>query len=222
HWRKSEAASDMESQMYTKPDAVEAYAKGRPKKPFILCEYSHAMGNSCGGLKEYTELFDRYPVLQGGFIWDWADQAIRTETPDGEPMLAYGGDFGESPHDGNFCGNGLVLADRAVTAKLLEAKACYQNADFSVRDWASRTFEVRNKHLFTDLAAFTLAWEIARSGVPEQQGEVEVHAAPGEAGAFTIPYAVPAAGATEDELVLTLRLVTKENAPWAPAGHEIA
>ena len=129
--RQFEDASDMESQMYTFPDDVEKYALKQPKKPFILCEYSHAMGNSNGNLFKYTELFDKYPVLQGGFIWDWVDQAIRTRTPDGTEYLAYGGDFGESPHDGNVCGNGLLFADRKVSPKLQEVKACYQNVGFS-------------------------------------------------------------------------------------------
>ncbi len=121
--RKYDDATDIESRIYAKPHSLEEYAHlPGAKKPFILCEYSHAMGNSCGGLTKYTELFEKYPVLQGGFIWDWVDQAIRVKEADGKTHLAYGGDFGESPHDGNFCGNGLVFADRAVTPKLLEVK----------------------------------------------------------------------------------------------------
>ena len=96
HYRASEAASDMESTMYAKPQEVEKYATSNPSKPYIICEYSHAMGNSCGGLHLYWELFEKYDILQGAFIWDWIDQAIRTQTADGIEYLAYGGDFNES------------------------------------------------------------------------------------------------------------------------------
>lgn len=137
HYRPSDAASDIESTMYIKPDEVVEYALSNPKKPYILCEYSHAMGNSCGGLHLYTELFDKYDSIQGGFIWDWVDQAIRTTTPEGVSYLAYGGDFGEKPHDGNFSGNGLLFADRSVTPKLYEVKKCYQNITITALDLKS-------------------------------------------------------------------------------------
>ncbi|RIX51404.1 DUF4981 domain-containing protein [Paenibacillus nanensis] len=222
HWRASEAASDIESQMYTRPAQVEAYAKGNPKKPFILCEYSHAMGNSCGGLHEYWELFERYPVLQGGFIWDWIDQAILTQSADGESYLAYGGDFGESPHDGNFCGNGLIFADRTVTPKLHEVKKCYQNIGVSALDWAKQTFAVQNKQLFGRLSPYLLKWDMAKNGVLVEQGELHADIGPGETGVIAIPYTVPAAGSHEDEFVLTLRFVLKEDELWAEKGHEVA
>ena len=128
----------MESQMYTKIESVEEYAKSNPKKPFILCEYSHAMGNSCGNLFKYWELFEKYPVLQGGFIWDWIDQSIRTTTPDGVTYQAYGGDFGDTPNDGNFCGNGLIFADRTLSPKIYEVKKCYQNVKLEALDLDSR------------------------------------------------------------------------------------
>src|SRR5690606_3304916 len=94
HYRESAAASDVESQMYTRPTHLEHFLRGNKDKPVILCEYSHAMGNSCGGLYKYWELVDRYPIFQGAFIWDWIDQSILTKTEDGVEYFAYGGDFG--------------------------------------------------------------------------------------------------------------------------------
>ncbi|MUT67795.1 glycoside hydrolase family 2 TIM barrel-domain containing protein [Paenibacillus sp. NEAU-GSW1] len=222
HWRESDAASDIESQMYTRPADVERYARSNPSKPFILCEYSHAMGNSCGGLHLYWELFEKYPVLQGGFIWDWIDQAIRITTSEGVEMMAYGGDFGESPHDGNFCGNGLIFADRTVSPKLYEVKKCYQNAKFEAVDAAKGRFALTNRFLFTDLSAYRLVWTVAVNGELAEQGELKVQAAPESTVEIAVPYKLPASCQAVDEAVVTLQLLTKENEEWAAAGHEIA
>ncbi|GGG23374.1 glycoside hydrolase family 2 TIM barrel-domain containing protein [Paenibacillus abyssi] len=224
HHRKYDAASDIESHMYTTPAGVEQYAlKPGPKKPFILCEYSHAMGNSNGNLYKYTDLFDKYPVLQGGFIWDWVDQAIRTRTADGIEYLAYGGDFGESPHDGNFSGNGLLFADRSVTPKLYEVKRCYQNVRFEAVDPAAGELNVTNHFLFTDLGEYEWIWQVTRDGgiMSEYRGSFPV--APGETASVTLTYALPdIAGETADEYGLNVSLVLKEDSAWAPQGHEVA
>jgi len=224
--RAFEDVSDVESQMYTSPEDVEKYARNDPKKPFILCEYSHAMGNSCGNLYKYTDLFDRYPVLQGGFIWDWVDQAIRTKTPDGTEYMAYGGDFGESPHDGNFSGNGLVFADRAVSPKLAEVKACYQNVGFA--DWnpETGTFRAINKFLFTDLGEFFWEWRLLRDGRPigkALSGTFRV--APLSEADIRLELPADVAGLEADdrsELWLELSLRLAEGTRWAEKGHEAA
>ena len=117
HWKAYEAASDIDSQMYAHVDRIEEFARSKPKKPFILCEYSHAMGNACGDLFKYWDLFDRYPVLQGGFIWDWVDQALYAKADNGVEYFGYGGDFGDYPNDHNFCGNGIIFADRSLSPK---------------------------------------------------------------------------------------------------------
>ena len=224
HCRKSEDASDIESQMYTKPADVEAYALRvpAPTKPFLLCEYSHAMGNSCGGLHKYTELFEKYPILQGGFIWDWIDQAIRVKDADGTTRMAYGGDFGETPHDGNFCGNGLLFADRTISPKLFEVKKCYQNVKFVAENAAEGRFAAKNRFLFTDLNEFRLAWRIENNGAPFGEGELELDAAPGQSTAFELLSAYPSQAEEGDEFVLTLSLKLKNDTLWAEAGHEIA
>ena len=125
--REFERISDVESQMYTKPQDVEKYLQNDPKKPFILCEYSHAMGNSLGGMKKYTDLAEKYPMYQGGFIWDYMDQALVREDVDGTEVLGYGGDFTDRPTDYNFCGNGIVYGTREPSPKAQEVKFLYQN-----------------------------------------------------------------------------------------------
>ncbi|MDD9269225.1 glycoside hydrolase family 2 TIM barrel-domain containing protein [Paenibacillus sp. GCM10023248] len=220
--RKSDAASDMESQMYTPPHKVEEYARSNPKKPFILCEYSHAMGNSSGNLVKYTDLFDQYPILQGGFIWDWIDQAIRTTTPEGTAYLAYGGDFGDTPNDGTFCGNGLLFADRRVTPKLYEVKKCYQNVKLEAVDLQQGRIRVTNNYLFTNLIDYDCKWEVARNGLPIQEGDAALAAEAGDAVEIIIPYEQPADMRDGEECTLTVRLVEKAEQAWAPAGHEVA
>lgn len=221
HYRPSEAASDIESTMYIKPDAVEHYARNNPQKPYILCEYSHAMGNSCGGLHLYTELFDKYDIVQGAFIWDWVDQAIRTTTPEGIEYLAYGGDFGETPHDGNFSGNGLLFADRTVTPKLLEVKKCYQNIKITALDLKKGLFQIHNNFLFTDTDEYVLNWKIELDGETVREGTVQVATPPGETAECIIPYGdldlTPG-----KEVVLTLSFIQPGAVSWADAGHEIA
>ncbi|WP_422660632.1 glycoside hydrolase family 2 TIM barrel-domain containing protein [Paenibacillus sp. EC2-1] len=224
HYRASEAASDIESQMYTHVSNIEKYAKSNPQKPFIVCEYSHAMGNSCGGLSTYWELFDRYPVLQGGFIWDWIDQAILTRNEDGQEYLAYGGDFGDSPNDGTFCGNGLIFADRTVTPKIYEVKKCYQNVRFSAIDYDQETVSISNRNLFTNLVDYDLQWNVLRNGQPVAEGVHQVDIAPGATVAVGISEALAACSGGEfsDEYVLTLSFVLKKEQLWADKGHEVA
>jgi beta-galactosidase len=222
HFRESEAASDIESRMYSPIQEVEQYARNNPKKPFILCEYSHAMGNSSGGLHKYWELFDRYPVLQGGFIWDWIDQSIRTKTPEGIEYLAYGGDFGDSPNDGNFCGNGLIFADRSVSPKLYEVKKCYQNVKFTAIDLSKGTISIENRHLFTPLSEFNLVWEFLQNGKVVEDGMKRVHTLPGEKETISLPFTAPQSLSESDEFWLTVRFELSKDTSWAKQGHEIA
>ncbi|MFC4776211.1 glycoside hydrolase family 2 TIM barrel-domain containing protein [Paenibacillus sp. GCM10023252] len=222
HYRASEAASDIESHMYTTPHVVEQYALNQPQKPFILCEYSHAMGNSCGSLHLYWELFEKYPILQGGFIWDWIDQAIRIQLPDGTSALAYGGDFGESPHDGNFCGNGLLFADGTITPKLLEVKKCYEYVKFEGVDLAAGKLRVTNRNLFTSLSEYSFEWQLAVNGKTIQQGEFQLNTDPEAAEEVSVPFELPAEAAAGEEYVLTVRMLLKEGTAWAEQGHELA
>ncbi|OAS14932.1 beta-galactosidase [Paenibacillus oryzisoli] len=220
NWKESAAATDVESYMYTRPDGLIQYAKkAGPKKPYILCEYSHAMGNSLGGLHLYTELFDRYPILQGGFIWDWVDQSLWQTSSDGKKFMAYGGDFGESPHSGNFCGNGLLLADRSITPKLIEAKKCYENIAISEVDGSLGIYHITNKNLFTNLDAYLLLWTIAIEGTVCAEGNMTLSLAPLDSSEITLD--LPKREQL-GEAVLTICFVTKRTEKWAEAGHEVA
>lgn len=220
--RAFEAASDMESQMYTKPHEVEAYALSNPKKPFILCEYSHAMGNSCGNLYKYWELFRKYDILQGGFIWDWKDQALLNNTAEGIEYLAYGGDFGDTPNDGNFCGNGLIFADGSLTPKIYEVKKCCESIHVKAVDLQKGEFEILNEFLFTDLKDYELIWNITKDGVVVQEGKEEPSGAPGSYQNIKINYNLSENPKACEEYILTLSFVLKEESLWAEKAHEIA
>ncbi|MDF2675299.1 MAG: bgaM, partial [Clostridiales bacterium] len=220
--RASEAASDVESRMYAKPQDIEEYARNNPKKPFMLCEYSHAMGNSCGNLFKYTDLTDKYDVVQGGFIWDWIDQAIKTKTEDGTEYLAYGGDFGDWPNDGNFSGNGIIFADRTVTPKIIEVKKCYQNVYFQSEDINKGKIIITNKFLFTNLEDFELRWTVIGNGYEIQKGLFTVEIEPQQSKIVNIPFTVPAKINIDEEFILTISIVLKEDVSWAKKGHEVA
>lgn len=214
--------TDMTSHMYTSPNGIEEYAlaDNHDKKPFILCEYSHAMGNSCGNIFEYTNLFDKYPVLQGGFVWDWIDQAIRTKTTDGIEYLAYGGDFGEKVHSGNFSGNGLLFADGTPTPKLDEVKAVYQNADFREGNIRGKSVFIKNKFLFTNLSDFDFTWSVYKTGELVESGNIALDIAPNTEKMLVIPFTYPTV--SDGEYVLNLSLATKHSSLWADKGHEVA
>ena len=208
--------SDVQSKMYYRPEQCEEYAlSGRDSRPFILCEYTHAMGNSCGSTDEYTALWEKYPCLQGGFVWDWVDQSILTTDENGKEYLAYGGDFGEEPHDGHFCGNGLLFGDRKETPKLAEIKKLYQNVDFKAIDAEKGIIEIKNKFLFTNLNKYELYWcQCSDKGV-FREGITEIDLEPLEK--TTIDLELGKIGATESYLNLSLR--EKAATPYCEEGH---
>src|SRR5699024_10531431 len=197
------------------PDGMEQYGQAAersdsPMKPYIICEYSHSMGNSIGNLYKYTALFDRYPILQGGFIWDWKDQALKTKTEDGIEYLAYGGAFGESPHDGNFSGDGLIFADGTISPKIIEVKKCYQNVDFNQVNLEEGIIEINNKFLFTNLNEYTLEWIVTNNGVLAEKGLTELDIAPGTSKEIKIDYSFTDDQDDSNEYILTVHLKDKE------------
>lgn len=184
HDRRYPDTSDMESQMYTPAADVAAFLEKHPEKPFIMCEYMHAMGNSCGAMDRYTRMTDVIPQYQGGFIWDWVDQGIETDNCLGERCLACGGDFGDRPSDFEFVGNGLLFADRTPTPKLAQAKGCYQDFDI-LPDETGVT--VKNKSLFTDTADYVLLVELTKNGARVKSSECSLQAVPGETARAELP-----------------------------------
>jgi hypothetical protein len=159
--RRFNATSDMESRMYAKVADIEKYLNENPEKPYISCEYMHAMGNSCGAMHKYIELEDKYDMYQGGFIWDYIDQFVVKKDRYGKEFLAYGGDFDDRPTDYNFCGNGIVYADRTVSPKAQEVKALYQNLKLNVY---KNGVIVDNQNLFVDTSGYYVEYTLEFEG----------------------------------------------------------
>ncbi len=199
------------------PKTDEPYLDARRRSlPFILCEYAHAMGNGPGGLAEYQELFETYPRCQGGLVWEWIDHGIRQRTPDGRDYFAYGGDFGEPLHDGNFVCDGLLLPDRTPSPGLLELKAVFAPVAIAFGDGGLTITNLRD-HVDTSDLRFRWAREV--DGVSVDDGELLVEPIPAREST-TVP--MPAFGPADRESWLTVRGLLAKDTEWAPAGHEIA
>ena len=222
-YAREAAAVDVISRMYPSPEQWKAEADADTTgKVYILCEYAHAMGNGPGVLKEYWDLFWNHPRMQGGFVWEWADHGIERWT-DGRKWDAYGGDFGEYPHDGNFVCDGLVFSDRTPTPGLLELKAHQSPVHVTAADLAAGKFTVHNRLDFSGLDGYTVDWSLLVDGVPVTGSRVEapVVAAAAQA-AFTIAGLGTALGRSwAGERVVRLSFRTKADSPWAAAGHEV-
>lgn len=217
HHRKYDDATDVESQMYTTPSEIEEYAKRNPKKPLILCEYTHSMGNSNGNLDEYWDLFRRYPVLQGGFVWDWKDQAL-INNKDGVEFLAYGGDFGDYPNDGDFSGNGLVFADGTITPKIYEIKYWYSSVRFQNLELGK--VKITNENLFTNFDRYevcvttTINGELVSTTVEEISLDAESN--------IEFDYDVPEKRVNNEEYIITFSVKEKYDTLYCSKGHEVS
>jgi beta-galactosidase len=191
-------------------------------RPIVMCEYAHAMGNSCGNLREYWEAVEKHARFQGGFIWDWMDQGIRQVTPGGEEWFAYGGDFGDDPNDGPFCLNGVVFPDRRIQPAMWECKKVQQPVKVKPVDLLAGEVRIVNGYHFSDLRHLDIVWELVADGEVLQEGQLpRLGTAPGSSAIVRIPFARPELrpGA---EYWLTLRFALAQDAPWAEAGHEVA
>lgn len=215
HDRRYNGTSDMESRMYAKPAEIEKYLKKDPEKPYISCEYMHAMGNSCGGMHLYAELEDRYEKYQGGFLWDFIDQALVKKDEAGREFLAYGGDFGDRPTDYEFCGDGIVYADRTPSPKVQEVRFLYQSVRLLPDEHGVL---VRNRNLFVPTDGFYLEYTLLRGGEPVFSGTAECPVPAGEERYFRLPLPKPDGG----EYALNCSLRHKEDCLWAEKGYEQA
>ena len=225
--RRYEATSDMESQMYTSVENVKKFLAEHKEKPFIMCEYTHAMGNSCGAMHKYTDLTDTEPRYQGGFIWDYIDQSILKKDRYGKDFQAYGGDFLERPTDYNFSGNGICYGgDRDPSPKMQEVKFNYQN--ISILFEKEGKFTVVNKNLFANTDRFRCVAVLQRNGVVVKKQEIETAVPPLSTKDYEIPFAILRADDkdqkkdTDAEYTLTVSFRLKEDMSWADAGHEVA
>lgn len=167
--------TDIYCPMYKKLDVLINHAIYMPTKPLILCEYAHAMGNSVGNLQDYWDVIEKYPSLQGGHIWDWVDQGLHAETPDGKFYWAYGGDFAPegTPSSANFCMNGLIAADRTLKPYIHEVKKVYQNIAFKLLDYNEGLVELENKYFFTNLSDFNFKWRLEGNGEILAEGTID-------------------------------------------------
>lgn len=214
--RRYNATSDMESQMYTPARDIEKFLAENPEKPFICCEYTHAMANSCGAMHKYTDLTDTQPRYQGGFIWDFIDQAIMKKDRYGKEFLAYGGDFGDRPNDFNFCTDGIVYADRKVSPKMQEVKFNYQSITIiPVKDKAL----IKNKNLFINTKQYEGRVTLARNGEVFLTKSFESGVEPLSEKEIDLPVKEQT---LPGEYTVTVSFHLKEETKWGPAGHEVA
>ncbi|MFU0833028.1 MAG: hypothetical protein ACFWUC_08855 [Oscillospiraceae bacterium] len=210
--------SDVKSSMYAKPDEIEEYLKTNPEKPYISCEYAHAMGNSFGGVQFYIRLEDLYPQYQGGFIWDYIDQALSIQDSTHGRKWLVGGDWFDRPTDGRFCANGLLFADRTPTPKLEEAKYLYSPVRITC---TSKHICIENRNLFISTKQYIFAWSLMCNGVEKQVGTFEVDVPSGEQCLIDLPANTELCELSDGEWVFECRVLLKDNTPWASKGHEI-
>lgn len=187
------------------------------QRPLILCEYAHAMGNSFGGFAKYWQAFRQYPRLQGGFVWDWVDQSLIKHDADGKPWSAYGGDFGDTPNDRQFCMNGLVFADRTPHPALYEAKHEQQFFQFALLPGAERKIEVTSEYLFRHSDNEVLHWSLMLDGNPLASGVATLDIPPQGRQIIALPD-LPKPE-TAGQLWLTVRVEQPEATAWSQAGH---
>jgi beta-galactosidase len=211
--------ADMTSHMYSSVEYLHNYGESGNSKPFILCEYAHAMGNSVGNLYQYWDEIEAYPNLQGAFIWDFVDQALR-----GPQGFLYGGDWGDNPNDGNFCANGIISADRKLQPEIYEVKKLYQNIKAKPIDLLKGQIEIFNHFLFTNVNTFTGQWKLLADDKEIKSGSFSASAldiAPLTSKIITVDIGQPRLEAGS-EYWLNLSFKLAQDELWAKAGHEIA
>ena len=217
HDRRYNDTSDMESQMYPSVEAIKEFLAKDSSKPFICCEYTHAMGNSCGAMHKYTDLTDTEPKYQGGFIWDYIDQSIYKKDRYGKEFQAYGGDFGERPTDYNFSGNGIAYGgNRDASPKMQEVKFNYQNITAEV---SADIVKVINKNLFVNTDIFDCKVTVAKNGKVIHKASLATAVAPLSEETYVLPLAKEE---KPGEYTVTVSFHLKEDKVWAEAGHEVA
>ncbi|CAN2172434.1 LacZ Beta-galactosidase/beta-glucuronidase [Candidatus Nanopelagicaceae bacterium] len=222
-WRGGHSLTDVVSPMYPSIKAILSYAKsGRQDRPLIMCEYSHAMGNSNGTLKEYWDAIHSTPGLQGGFIWEFWDHGIEQTMADGSKRSAYGGDFGENRHDGNFVCDGMVFPDRTPKPAMSEMKAIASPVVISSTKASTGSFTVTNRQYFKDLADFEAFWSINRNGEVIDSGKVVLpKIAPQKSAKISIKSKALLKPDAAGERFINFTIVQKNRTDWAPAGHEV-
>lgn len=213
--------SDSICPMYASFDSIDQYLAHNDPRPFIMCEYTHAMGNSNGSLVHYFELFRRERRMQGGFIWDWVDQGIEKSDAKGRKFYAYGGDFGDFPNDFDFCCNGMIWPDRVPHPSMFEFK--YLAKPFTIRaaELSAGVFELVNYHYFKTLDELAFSYRIEVDGEVVDRGALELPSVmPQSQARFTVPWHLPELGRNQEAFII-FTAAQKSAAPWAEAGFEV-
>ncbi|QDU57882.1 glycoside hydrolase family 2 TIM barrel-domain containing protein [Aeoliella mucimassa] len=215
--------SDIVCPMYAGIERIKEYGSQPQTRPLIQCEYAHAMGNSVGNLQDYWDVIEASPYLQGGCIWDWVDQALWKEAPENDrgikQFLAYGGDFGDIPNDGNFCCNGVIRADRVLNPHAWEVKKVYQNIKVTPVDINHGMILVTNKNTFANLNQYVAKWTVRVDGKVASRGSLgKLDVPAGEDIQASIQWPKLPAG----EALLTVSFELAKESLWAPAGHVVA
>lgn len=218
---KLQPYTDIYSPMYARIPKLVEYAESKPSRPLILCEYAHVMGNSGGNLQDYWDVIDRYPVLQGGFIWEWADQGLLYTNEKGVRYKAYGHDYHpDLPTDGCFINKGLVDGLRAPVPHFWEAKKVYQPFKIRNIDAPNGIFEIENKYAFSDLRHLNLHWSLLRNGQVVATGDLPAPpVTAGQKQRFALAYHFAISGL--DEYLVNIRAVTNRPLPLLPLGFEV-
>ncbi|MBB3126185.1 beta-galactosidase [Paenibacillus rhizosphaerae] len=212
---------DIVSTMYPSVDMLKQEGKKQDARPYLMIEYGHAMGNSAGNLREYWNTIDKYPRLLGGLIWEWRDLAILQRNEQGEAWYAYGGDFGDEPHSGSFCIDGLLFPDNTPKASLLEYKKVLEPVRVSYSE-AGEALIIENRYSFLSLSHLLGTWKLYRNGEAMLAGELPaLDTLPGERSELKLPFSRKV-WAIEGEYWLHVSFTLRHSAPWAEAGYELA
>ncbi len=216
-------ATDVLCPMYWSLEGILKLANDpKETRPVIMCEYAHAMGNSTGNMNVYWDAIWSHPRLQGGFVWDWADQGILVAAKDGRKYWAYGGDFGDQPNDGTFCNNGLVFPDRSLHPGYYECAKVWQKIHTTVSDLAKGELKIKNRNFFSDLSYVRATWQLLADGVEVEKGALPLpEIAPQKEAKVTVPFkraGIPAGA----EVHLNITYALAADATWAKAGHVVA
>ncbi len=213
---------DMVSPMYMRIEGLVKYASQPQDRPLILCEYAHAMGNSLGNFQDYWDVIEREPQLQGGFIWDWVDQALSRTTSDGRPFFAYGGDFGDNFNDGNFLCNGLIQPDRKPNPHFYEVKKVYSYISVESVDLLAGIVSIRNKYDFVSLDFLDISWEMTENGEVIQNGSLpKMNLLPKQTQETRIPFKKPQLKPGAEYLIKVMFKLSEETL-WANKGYLLA
>lgn len=222
HKRQMNAIADMDSDTYSSVEWVIERAKQNPKKPFVLNEYAHAMGNAMGNFKDYWDAIEEYPCLSGAFIWEWCDHGIKTVDKEGNPIYAYGSDYPAVIDDKNFCIDGVVTPDRKITPKLLEVKSVYSYIKIRPEQITEGRISIHNGYSHISLNNHYAVWKLVRNEEIVKAGLItNLDIGPGAWKEYQLPYHISkAAKAGEYWLNVSFRL--KEETLWAPKDYEVA